>query len=361
MKINKIKLPILVIVLFSAIFSFSSKAIASPGDPSGSLITAETSSYIHSTEQITVEVPCEYNPITGTTSYNPVLYLNNLQSYSPTYPLCSSTSSVVSFSITPSSFDLTEWPSGSLELTYSYKDTIGESLKSPAKTLNVIPFNNILINNSVLNQGSIVSNAPIKVKTEIKNFGRDSFNPNTKYIINLSGGVTGSNKILSVTGGTLDCESSPQPISKSGAFSCVLKDSSLAVGSSIIIEYEYMMLGVCNKDNIVGQPYSQVSQSRFVRESQYNANNSIDESKEVSLSIRPDSITDESFDYIYQGCSETQVSESSKVSSSGGGNGSGGIGVPKTGYSPLVTSLMIISAGAVLAGGSVIAFNKFKK
>ena len=35
--------------------------------------------------------------------------------------------------------------------------------------------------------------------------------------------------------------------------------------------------------------------------------------------------------------------------------------VPSTGYSPLVTSLMIITAGAALAGGSVLAYNKLKK
>jgi hypothetical protein len=35
--------------------------------------------------------------------------------------------------------------------------------------------------------------------------------------------------------------------------------------------------------------------------------------------------------------------------------------VPSTGDSPLVTSLMIITAGAALAGGSVLAYNKLKK
>jgi hypothetical protein len=35
--------------------------------------------------------------------------------------------------------------------------------------------------------------------------------------------------------------------------------------------------------------------------------------------------------------------------------------VPKTGYSPLITSLMIISTGATFAGGLVFAINKLKK
>lgn len=62
------------------------------------------------------------------------------------------------------------------------------------------------------------------------------------------------------------------------------------------------------------------------------------------------------FSYKYIGC---DYNVNSAGSSSGSSTST--TKVPKTGYSPLVTSLMIISAGAVLASGSVIAFNKFKK
>ncbi len=50
-----------------------------------------------------------------------------------------------------------------------------------------------------------------------------------------------------------------------------------------------------------------------------------------------------------------------RVSGSSSSSTSTSTKVPSTGYSPLVTSLMIITAGAALAGGSVLAYNKLKK
>lgn len=50
-----------------------------------------------------------------------------------------------------------------------------------------------------------------------------------------------------------------------------------------------------------------------------------------------------------------------RVSGSSSSSTSTSTKVPSTGYSPLVTSLMIITAGSALAGGSVLAYNKFKK
>lgn len=62
------------------------------------------------------------------------------------------------------------------------------------------------------------------------------------------------------------------------------------------------------------------------------------------------------FSYKYIGCDYNPNSAGSSSSSN-----TSTTKVPKTGYSPLVTSLMIITAGAVLAGGSVLAANKLKR
>ncbi len=68
--------------------------------------------------------------------------------------------------------------------------------------------------------------------------------------------------------------------------------------------------------------------------------------------------TGHTFSFQFAGCNFDYKNAASKEEPT---NSSTSVKVPSTGYSPLVTSLMIITAGSALAGGSVLAYNKFKK
>ena len=184
----------------------------------------------------------------------------------------------------------------------------------------------------------ITNNAWLKHSYTIKNTGATTFSMSSPDHVSLDGGYWfDNNEAQIISSGGATCTQSGYGYSCTGI--------TIAPGASIEISFKTFYQQCKSSESTVGSMYNQEMGSPGFVGGNYDLTSS--------------TFSKHSFDFKYIGCDfSSGATEPVKSSSS---SNSSAVKVPSTGYSPLVTSLMIVTAGAALAGGSVLAYNKLKK